>query len=269
MGKIIFKRISFDVTFRCTLKCKLCCSYTPYFAAPVPHYSYEELTRGISRFFELADYVNVFTIGGGEPLLHEKLSDIFKYLCQFRNRIGRLEVITNGTIVPNKRLIESLKESNARVLIDDYGPNLSKKVSEIVSALEIENVSNERRYNSNTDKGAYCNGWVDLSEFSNIASSYENAKKLFDNCVQANELRCHPVIGGKIYVCPAYEYCLRLGKYSSSPDFFIDLYDEVTPVLEQKEKVRKFLKTNFLPSCGYCKGWLKDSKRYIPAEQLE
>lgn len=268
MEEILFKRISFDITFRCTLRCKLCCSYAPYLH-PIPHYTYQELAREILRFFELVDRTNVFTIGGGEPLLHEELPEILDLLYQFRDRIGRLEVITNGTIVPNQKLLQSLKQSNARVLVDDYGLNLSKKIPEILSLLQTFGITYEHRHNSDGEDGAYFNGWVDLSKFSEMPVPYEQAKKLFDKCIQAHELRCHPVIGGKIYACSSYQYCIVKNKISDDSDYYIDLLDDNTPLLEQKEKIQKFLEIDFLPSCAYCKGFCKDSKRFVPAEQLE
>lgn len=269
MENIVFKRFSLNVTFRCTLKCKLCCAYAPYYPKPVPHYTYEELTKCISKIFELADSVEIFTVSGGESLLHRQLPEIFDYLKQFKHRIvKRLELITNGTLVPDDRLIESLKNADVRVLMDDYGSVLSTKADEIVSVLEGTGISYDRRYHRDDDKGAHHGGWFKVLELPDIPSSYEEGKKLFSKCIQANELRCNPVIDGKIYVCPPYEYFVKLGKIPLGQDYFIDLYDDKTPLPEQREKVRKFLKIDCLPSCRYCPGWLTTSKRYKPAEQL-
>ena len=268
MDNILFDRFAINVTFRCTLKCKLCCVYVPYYPKPVPHYSYEELAKCAKRIFELADYVRIFTVTGGEPLLHKQLPEVFDYLRQFRNNIGRLELITSGTLIPNDKLTISLKNSDARVLMDDYGPALSTKADEVVSVLEAIGVPCERRYQRDDDKGAYCEGWFNVLEFSEFPISYEEGKKLFSDCLQANVLRCNPTINGKIYVCPAYEYCVRLGKIPLDPDLYIDLYDDVTPLPEQKEKVRKFLEIDHQPSCRYCNGFLTTSRRFVPGEQL-
>jgi len=268
MDKITFHRISFDVTFRCTLKCKLCCAYAPYFPTPVPHYSFAELTGWIKRFFELADNVDIFTFGGGEPFLHENLAELVDFVGNYRERIGRLEVITNGTILPSEKLIKSLKDANARVLLDDYGPKLSVKAPEIAEIFEKNDVNFEYRHNSNTENGAHCNGWFDVVHFLDEPVPYEDAKRLFDKCIQAHELRCHPVIDGKIYICPAYERCVRINKVPDDSEYFIDLSDNVTSLEEQKEKVKKYLEIDYIPSCAFCNGFCKDSKRYVPAEQL-
>lgn len=268
MNKIVFHRISFDVTFRCTLKCKLCCAYAPQHPQPYPHYSLSELTSWMTRYFEISDYTDIFTIGGGEPFLHENLADIFDFLIKYRQRIGRLEVITNGTILPSENLIKSLKKADARVLLDDYGAALSTKAPQIAEMLESSGVNFEYRNNNASDKGAHCNGWVDISSFSSEPRPQKEAQKLFDKCIQAHELRCNPVINGKIYVCPAYEYCLILNKIPDNPIYYVDLADNITPFEQQKAKVREYLALNYIPSCAFCNGFCKDSKRYIPAEQF-
>lgn len=268
MDSITFHRISFDITFRCTLRCKLCCAYAPYFSEPVPHYTYSEIIKSMEHFFKIVDYVDIFTIGGGEPFLHESLPEILNFLGAYRGRIGRLEVITNGTILPQKKLLVKLKEKKTRVLLDDYGPDLSYKVPEIVSLFDLYKITYEHRYNSNTEKGAYCTGWVNLLDFSEEPASYNNAKMLFDKCLQANELRCHPVINNKIYVCPTYEFLIQKGILVDSKELYIDLKDDTQSIEKQREKTRQFLKIDYLPSCAYCNGFCEDSKRYIPAEQL-
>ena len=40
------------------------------------------------------------TISGGEPLLHPDLGKLVEYLCTYGDRIGLLEFITNGTMIP-------------------------------------------------------------------------------------------------------------------------------------------------------------------------
>lgn len=268
MDEIVLHRIAFNVTFRCTLKCRLCCAYVPYYAKPVPHYSCSEVTKAIKRFFELVDFTDICTLTGGEPFLHDMLPNILDYARQYRARIGRLEVITNGTVLPSERLVQSLKAADARVLMDDYGPSLSVHASEIEEIFKESSVDCERRYNSDTEQGAYCNGWVDLLHFSDNPVSDRQAKSLFSRCVQANELRCNPVISGKIYACPAYAFCVRQGKVKDDPQYFIDLLDDSLPLDVQKRKMKEFCQIDVLPSCAYCHGWLPESKRYVPAEQI-
>lgn len=54
------------ITQKCTLKCKLCAGYSPYYN-PQPHYSINRLSEILRRYFSIVDYVEKFTITGGEP----------------------------------------------------------------------------------------------------------------------------------------------------------------------------------------------------------
>ena len=262
---IHFYRISINATFRCTLKCKLCCSYAPYFD-PVPHYSYETLTDYVQRFFTLVDTVSIFNIGGGEPLLNACLPDFIASLKPYRDRIHkRLEVVTNGTIVPNDHLLSVMRKNRVFVLLDDYGPDRSRAVQEVEDKLTAYGIDYNRRRN-NSEK-AYYDGWVDLSTFSETPKNAEDAVWLSKNCIQANELRCHPIVDGKIFVCPSYRRCLVLGRIADNPDEYFDLMDDTISIEEKKTRIVKFLKRDVFSSCAYCNGWLPDSKRYIPGEE--
>lgn len=273
MEKIVFHRVVFNPTFRCTLKCELCCVYAPYFPPPGPYYPFQDLTEQIARFFEIVDFADIFTIAGGEPLLHKSLADIVDFVNQYRTRIGRLEIITNGTLLPSERLIQSVKAANARFLVDDYGPELSIKAEEIEALLKERNVMHERRPNGDTEKGAHCDGWLDILHFSDEPISQHEAEKLFSKCMLGAEpttkVRCNPVVDGRVYVCSPYEFCLRNGKIEDDPRYYIDLTDRTQSVESQKEKAIEFLNIKVLPSCSYCNGFLLDGKRYVPARQLK
>lgn len=90
-------RTELTITHRCTLKCKLCGAYSPYYL-PTPHWTFDKLKIYIDSYFNIVDYVEKFTISGGEPLLHPELSQIIEYMHKFSNQFNILEIITNGTI---------------------------------------------------------------------------------------------------------------------------------------------------------------------------
>lgn len=160
-----------------------------------------------------------------------------------------------------------MREAKTRVILDDYGSDLSRKADEIEELFRSHNVMYERRY-YNKDR-AYCKGWVDILTFSETPAPYEEAKALFNRCVFANELRCHSVIDNKIYLCPPYEYCVQNGIVEDDPSLYIDLRDETHSIEEQRKKVAEFSKIDYLPACAYCRGCHEDSVRFVPAEQLK
>lgn len=269
MEKIVFHRVSFDVTFCCTLNCKYCCSHVPEFEKPAPHYSYEYLSRAISRFFELVDGVDVFTITGGEPFLHRELAEIVGFAGKYRDRIGRLEVITNGTIFRSEwNLLAALRENRCRVLLDDYGPQLSKKADELERIFNQSEVMYERRYQGVTEKGAYCGGWIDYVTCRENALSDARAKENFQSCTQAHELRCNPFFNGKLYTCLNQGIWSLRGKFEDDPRYYLDLFDDNTPIGEQRKKAKEFLALEMQPACAYCNGFFENSERHVPAQQI-
>jgi hypothetical protein len=123
---------------------------------------------------------------------------------------------------------------------------------------------NRRRNNIET---AHYNGWVDLSTFTETPKDEKRSIWLSKNCIQANELRCHPIIDGKIFVCPSYRICMVLGRIDDNPDEYFDLLDDSVTLEQKKRRIVKFLKRDVFSACAYCNGWLPDSKRFVPAEQ--
>ena len=263
---IYFNRIGINVTLRCTLKCRLCCAHVPYYRL-VPHYSLETLIDYVHRLFALVDTVSIFCVTGGEPLLNTCLSEFIAFLKTYRERIlKRLEVITNGTILPNDELLNAMRENDVFVLLDDYGPDCSRNVQVVEDKLIAYGINYNRRRN-NSEK-AYYDGWVDLSTFSEIPKKKEDAIWLSKNCIQANELRCHPIVDGKIFVCASYKRCFDLGRITDNPDEYFDLMDDTISLEEKKTRIMKFLRRDVFSACAYCNGWLSDSKRFVPGEQL-
>lgn len=125
-------RLSIVITERCTLKCKLCAEYSPFYR-PQPHHSKEEVFRFLDEIFSVVDSVGDLSFSGGEPLLHRDLWEMIEYAGRYIDRIGRLLILTNGTLLPDREKLLSLRKNEAvwnklRFHISDYGPELSKKL---------------------------------------------------------------------------------------------------------------------------------------------
>jgi organic radical activating enzyme len=118
------------------MRCKLCASYSPYYN-PVPHYSYGELCKVVENFFNIVDDVDIFTITGGEPLLHKEIGNVLNFIGEYRDRINiRLELITNGTMLPGNEVLAALSDSDSSVILDDYGQSLSRNADHCEVALK-------------------------------------------------------------------------------------------------------------------------------------
>ena len=109
INDLFMPKLSLITTFTCNIRCKLCSNYIPYYKKPY-HPSIDELCRYTDRAFEIVDKVGDFIFGGGEPFLRNDLYMIIDYVRKYLNRINRIDISTNGTIIPCDNIISSLKK---------------------------------------------------------------------------------------------------------------------------------------------------------------
>lgn len=267
MNKIKMTNMSLVVTLRCSLKCKLCTAFAPYYQE-IPHYSYETLTTSVKKYFEIVEYVDKFTINGGEALMHENLPELIDFIAVYIDRIGMLEILTNGTIVPNDRLLKSLSSiSKVNILINNYGSSLSTKIPQIIEALDRYKIAYRLRQ-QNTDE-SYCGGWVDISDLSYKNRSEIETERIFSHCVYPGAFRCFAIFGDKAYICGVYLRCKTLGIIPDYKDEYLDFSENCEMSDETKiEQILNFYNRKFFSSCNYCNGFCDDSNRFPPAVQL-
>lgn len=265
--KFIMKRAALTILTKCNLNCKHCSAYSPYLRN-TKQPSLEEILKYTDRFFDIVDFVEIFSVSGGEPLLFKQLPEVINALSKYRDRIEKLEIITNGTIVPSVDLINSIRKLGDvfyRFLVDDYGEYLSIKISEIDQTLKEAKLPYEIR--NNTIINPHSNGWIDYGLAQKIHTS-EEAIELFDKCSMPHKLKyCFGILNGIFTPCPIVKYRLYLGQDVDRNDY-IDLMDDTMTVEQQRQKILNIYNTKVLESCMYCKGMCDDSARFTPAEQL-
>jgi MoaA/NifB/PqqE/SkfB family radical SAM enzyme len=217
----------------------------------------------VDKYFELVSHVKKFVISGGEPLLHNQLPEFIFHLLQYEDRINLIELITNGTIIPNEDVIIQMKKTNKMdVLVDDYGPDLSVHISEVSDILSKNNITYRiRKYYGND---AHCGGWVDFNDHSFKGYTQEE----LENCaLRRKSYSTFTIIGGEIHCCVHAPRRIELGVIPKNQEEYIDLFDE--SIYEDKIKTFKsMLDRKAFTSCAYCSGLRNNAKRFPPAEQV-
>jgi uncharacterized Fe-S cluster-containing radical SAM superfamily protein len=255
-------------TLRCSLKCKLCCTYSPYYN-PAPHFSYETLAKTVDKYFKIVNHVGKFTISGGEPFLHEDLHKVIEKVSGYFDQIDTFEIITNGTIIPKDDVIEAIKKyrDKMNIMIDHYG-DLSRNINE-VSRIFTENGINFRIRDYCSDN-PHCGGWVDFGDFSQKHFTKEDIEAKFNKCAYPGKLQfCFSTMGGEMHPCTPSRRCMELGIIPRNKGEYIDLFDENVSIEEQRQKFYDILNMKSLSACAYCNGLCDDSERFMPAEQLK
>ncbi len=263
------ERATIEITYDCTLKCKLCSNYSPYVPLDQRRYPLQVCTKAIDKFFRIITYVGIFTISGGEPLLHPNLFELLEHLQNYSLNIGEVQVVTNGTLVPSQKILESLKQwgQKAFLIVDNYGAELSTKIKEIDMLLTNENIRHTIR--NYTINDPHCGGWVDFGSLTKQTQrSLELAEKLFAKCSVAQNLHfCFPIMGSEMWPCAPARRRAQLG-FEADPSEYIDLFDDSLTIEEQREKIRAIYGKKSLTACAYCTGLCEDSVRVVPGVQL-
>ncbi len=81
--KAVVPCLEYVVTTKCTMNCKHCNTFIPYFNEKT-HFkpvSFEMFKKDIDTLLKAVDYIDYFGFVGGEPLLAKDLAKMIKYAC--------------------------------------------------------------------------------------------------------------------------------------------------------------------------------------------
>lgn len=267
MDSFVMDKAGIALTTACSLSCKLCAAYAPY---NIPeHYALERHRECLKRFFSIVTQVNKFTISGGEPLVYPDLPGFFAELQRYRDRLGTLELITNGTILPSRALLSAMSvwQDKLAVLVDNYGPDISSKADEIHTLLSANGITHSVR--NYTAEDPHCGGWIDFGDLTQKRHlTQEEQERLYAKCAQPQKIKfCFTIVNGIVSPCPPLRRRQELGLPTDYCEY-IDLFDDSLTVEEQRRKIWGIYHAKSLSACAYCDGLCDDSIRYLPAQQF-
>ena len=247
----------------CNLNCRDCLNFTPYIKK---HHvaSLEELKRNVDLFFKAVDRIYLFQITGGEPLLYKDLQSLLEYIDQnYRSQIFRLELVTNGTVMPSDSLCAYFKDKNIHIVLDDYRravperAHVHERIREKFSEFQVSYLDN------------YVGKWfrMYIPQQEHPVLSEEELIRKFDVCgTPWCSLR-----DGKLSLCNYSMYADTAGICRASEDEFFDLsrYQESDKkaLLEFGLRYSQKVYTEF---CKQCNTWEKENVCWCdPAIQYE
>lgn len=262
--KVYFLNISLLPSTICNLKCRHCLNFNP-FAKEFYVRGWEELKMDVDVFFANIDYIMLFHVSGGEPMLYKHTADLIEYIDKnYGDKIGTLRMVTNGTVVPSDRVLERLSRCEVEITVDDYCeavPQYRKQFDELIRKLEQYEV----KYFTNKAES-----WVDLAP-ERTDYSYMTEEQLIQHrteCGQTwQELR-----DGKLYSCNYASYAAVAG--IAGEEDTEESYDLRSHTQEKKRELIEFRLgytnkgyTNF---CKKCRGFtVHDTDAVRPAVQVE
>lgn len=247
-----YEYLEIPITTKCSLKCKHCSNLIPCYKKQ-SDYDIKILTKSIKEYLKCINKIVYIRILGGEPFLSDNLSPVLSIL-QKSNKIQRIEIVTNGTIIPTKKeLIQKLKNKKTTVCISQYPIVNNKK---IVSFLK------KNKINYRIDKMSY---WMNYGNTKKRNKNKKELKKQFKKC---NHI-CKSLINGQLHLCPRSSHGTDLGIIKNNEKDYVNLIDKKTTIKEKQHNIHKLFKKKYIKACNYCDYGTKMSKKIPVAEQIK
>lgn len=262
--KVYLLSVSFLPSTICNLKCKHCLNFNP-FAKKFYSRDWDALKRDVDLFFSCVDYIMLFHVSGGEPMLYKHTADLIEYIDKnYGDKIGTLRTVTNGTVVPSDEILQKLSKCNVEVTVDDYREAVPKYNEQFDALLQKFEEHGIKHYINKVDS------WIDLAPEKTDYSGMSEEQLIChrDECGQTwQELR-----DGKLYSCNYAAYATVAG--IAGEQDLEESYDLTQYTPEKKKELVEFRLgytnkgyTNF---CKKCRGFtVHNTEAVKPAMQVE
>lgn len=239
------------LTSECTLNCEKCAYFIPYFQDSWI-YDCTQLKKDYDLLFHYIDYVPFISLLGGETLLYKELKAVIDYLfSNYSHQYGTILITTNGMIMPDTSLLESLKKANVTVNISNYTAviNYKNRLKEVCNVLE--------KYKIHYSLHTFPASWNDLG-FPRRGS----APAYTSSSVREHMLLCNPdcsgYYNGKLYYCDTSWSADKCGLFSLAPDDYLDL-KTIQLCEKDKRKIAQFSlgffeNKEYMSMCAVCNG---------------
>lgn len=244
----------------CTLRCENCMSALPYLKEK--NLSMEEAMEEIDVLFSKIDYVYYFGIGIGEGFLYKDLDKLIEYTMEkYKNSIGVFVIVTNGTMIPNEAVLQTIKQYDVSVRISNYNtvPGWKEKYENLCEVLKKHQITMEDyKYNNWVDMG-----WKEKPR----EDSVQKLQKKFDNC----GMLCRGVSKGRLI------YCIH-SMSANQALYQFDIEKDELDLTVQTENMKKIIMeydlgfnvNGALTMCQFCNGYVNINKKTVPvAKQLK
>ena len=244
---LILPRIPVIITTRCTLKCKECSNLIPYYSVP-KDYPAEDILYWICNLTEAINELIILELVGGEPFLHKELKKILEVSLEL-DKIQRIELTTNGSIVPNDEIQELLQNDRVYVRISDYSCLVNS--DRVVKVLEAKGINYELMSNMLWSKtGA-------------LAPRHRDSEALRSQYLSCGPAKiCRTVLNGKLYACSKAASLSELGIVEGME--CVDLMNKSG----LRDRIKQFYKIDVSKACDYCDMGMPEEVFVKPAEQI-
>jgi len=235
-------RADIMLTEKCTLNCTFCNMYMPHFKKP-KHRDLNEIKSDLDKFFSLVDYISLFHLVGGEPLMYPNVNEVIDYVGRkYRDKVGRLLITTNGTLTPKENTINLIKKYKLWVSVSDYTSEIKyeRRLKDTVNLLKKNNVAHLVRKDISWNDF----GHPEIIKFSNE----EDVKNHFQKCTAPYK----GINNGRYYFCHLNTSANLAGLVPENKNDFCEL-NEIDNLGLIKHDLG-FLEKGYATFCKNCNG---------------
>lgn len=254
------REVHMSINTNCTFNCEKCNMFMPYYKSS-KIYTLNEVKQSLDVFFPLVDYVFVFSYLGGEPFLNRELKDILKYTYKnYHSQIGRIEVISNGSVIPDMETLNVMRRYKILVRISDYTAHIhyKEKLEHLTSVLK----SYEIPYfiEKSLEWVDFCFPFTDKEQQTTIKD------------VRTHMFCCSPAFhglnDGKFYYCHVAWSAEKAGLIKLKDSDYIDL-NNFSVNTESKRRLNRYaggdMEDGYVSLCEKCMGCGTDNPYTVPA----
>lgn len=262
-GLLQLAHVDIMVGTKCSLKCEVCSQWNPYIKNR-KMCSANEIISNIKKLTDYFDYIQRAAIIGGELFImpKEDLIAIFSFINRkdIRSKFGKIVIITNSTIMPDKEVLKLVCRGKYEMWIDDYSRNANIMNSRMAS--DIRDLCRKMKIKTYYYPQKY---WIDLGALDGKKIKDEEEIKCALNACFLK--KCPTLYNGKLYRCVRTWVLENNDLEQPGRCEVIDLSRGKSYVDRLKE-VYFWYGNDYIKACAWCNPVSKQ-KRIVAAKQIE
>lgn len=239
-------RFTVILTVKCSLRCKEC-ENIMWALRDARRLDKEKIKHSIEIMCNVLDVIPVIDLIGGEPFVADCFDEVLEF-CIGQEKIKKIEVVTNGTVIPDERRIGLLKNKKVSLMVSRYENVVDWTL--LLDCLDREKVNYVKLYPE----------WYQTGNIDKRGRDKEDIRRQYYNCFSA--LYCRAILEDKMYVCPRAAGMGLLGMIAKEDILDIEDRDDMG------KKIMEFQISPKYEVCDFCDGGM-ENKIIVPAGEQE
>lgn len=245
--ELILEHLGILVTTYCNLNCRDCADLIP--KRIHRHYELDKIKSDLYIVLANVDYIKEILVIGGETLVYPWLPEVLDF-CKAQEKIGKLIITTNGSIIPDDNLLENFKKNDVLIRISGYPeyivPNRKATLQKYKSGgLKIEDLENMQ--------------WCDVGDFRHRHRTGEELKNVFRTCAMKNCVSINS--DGKIFFCSRQ---MAADETTLYPNPLENEFVNIRTERDIRKKLKEFYELPYITTCDYCDGISCATEKTVP-----